>query len=610
MTENHQAAVELYGQGRYEQADRLITAALAETSELWSDWGAIRLALGQQEDAEKGFRRALELDPYHTSAAMNLGVLLFSRGLLRDAACFFKQAYETADAQQRQALTHLLARCQAPQAVPLSNQIPDPKHQRAREAAASELDDTSAEISQFMSGIARLPQIDGSLPAYMQEALSLKYFDSSFYVKACLLRLRQLPEHLQLPALEALAQAAAREYRFGLVVALHHLEAGDQKAALPFLRAALDRSRIDLYAEGLLIDAEAAVAEAEGNPHPTFSGLRQYLAESFCESPWHFFYVMEGKVFLCACSGWMPVSVGDITRGSATAIWNSEAAQEIRKSILDGSFRYCSKLTCAKISGRTLPKPSKALNTVIGGALPSKVNIGLDQTCNLACPQCRPNFYHADKTKQKELESAVDESLLPILKDARTMLVDTLGEVFVSQPDRQLLKHLTPERYPNLRFELITNGQLFNRRTYEEFSLKGRINSLAISIDAATEATYRIIRRGGDFSRLLANLEFIDELRQREGESFCFHVSFVVQALNFHEMPDFIRLAKKYHASNLLFSRLQDHGVLGKKRFDEADVGNPQHPDHGEFLELLRAPEFDDPIVQFSGIEHLRHGRP
>jgi Flp pilus assembly protein TadD len=49
---------------------------------------------GRYEEAEKAFRKALEINPSHAEAHNNLGVLLEQRGLLADAEVEFQRAVE------------------------------------------------------------------------------------------------------------------------------------------------------------------------------------------------------------------------------------------------------------------------------------------------------------------------------------------------------------------------------------------------------------------------------------------------------------------------------------------------------------------------------------
>jgi len=340
MNAKRESAAELYRQARYEEADQLIAQELAEgeTSDLWNDWGAVQLARGRQDKAETGFRHALELDPDSDESATNLGLVLFNLGKLEEAARFLRQGYEAANGR-REKISKLLAQCEAARAT----------------------------ISEFMDNIARLPGVDSTLPTHLKQALARRAFDSSFYVKGCVQELRKLPRKLWPLAIAAVQQASPRDYRLGLVAALYHLEAGEPSLALPLVNAACNVNTDDLYAEDLLIEAESAIARAEGRSHPTFSGLREWLAESSCGHPWrHLELTTTGDVYLC-CPGWLPVPVGHIKDQSGLELWNSAMAQELRQSVDDGSFKYCSKIQCPFIAMRKLPKrgaqPAVALPT-------------------------------------------------------------------------------------------------------------------------------------------------------------------------------------------------------------------------------------------------------
>src|SRR5689334_15479129 len=63
-----------------------------------------------------------------------------------------------------------------------------------------------------------------------------------------------------------------------------------------------------------------------------------------CSQPFERFEVLgggqRGDVFFC-CQSWLPKSIGNMKERSVEQVWNSRAARDIRRSVLDGSFRYC-----------------------------------------------------------------------------------------------------------------------------------------------------------------------------------------------------------------------------------------------------------------------------
>jgi tetratricopeptide (TPR) repeat protein/sulfatase maturation enzyme AslB (radical SAM superfamily) len=617
VSEHHQGGIQFFEAGQFLAAIDEFQKAINDGAdrELWNDWATAHLACGELAQAEQGYRRALELDGQYSPAAVNLALLLLQLRRPQEALPYLSSLMRAArDAEESQ--QQLLS-------------------------AAAEAIKRAAEpiyllsVEKFFNALNRLPTVDPAWPEHLKAAQAERAFDSNFQVQEGLRLLRELPEEVRALAVEALTAKAATHPGCGLLAGVYYLEHGEPQTALPLLRAASLARERDLYAENRMIDAEVTVADAQGLRHPTFSGLREYLAESFCERPWTCLdlngFSFEEGAKISVCDAWSPVCIGNANRTPINEIWNSEMAQEFRKSILDGSFRYCSKVRCPKIAHRKLPPKSAALRGtkplaggvgatqetlqtssdagapwgLIHNAGPVNVLIGADRTCNLACPKCRKDFYRADEQRQQELNRMLDGFSTELWRGVRNMRMNTAGEVFVSQPCRRLLKKLSREHFPDLRFDLITNGQLFNRETFEEFDLRARMSGLSISMDAATEATYRICRRGGDFARLLSNLAFLDGLRRNEGEKFIWCLEFVVSARNFREMPDFVRLAKRYGADQVLFTAFFNWHYTAEE-FARINVADPCHPWHGEFLEILRAPEINDPMVAVSGLLHLR----
>ena len=393
--------------------------------------------------------------------------------------------------------------------------------------------------------------------------------------------------------------------------------------ALSLLRSAVDANYSDLFIERTRILCERLRHQADPEKPDTFAGLDDYLAGSFCSMPWETIEITSwgteleqtGDVYFC-CPAWLPLVAGNAREQSAEKFWNSPVSQEVRKSILDGSFRYCSKVHCNLISVRTLPSCEQATlsaNAATGFAAapqpleqlyplemikgPSKVVLSYDRSCNLACPSCRSDFYSAPKRQQEDMRHFYGEFVKNVTKDARLIYMDGAGETFASKHSREVLKSLNRKDYPALKFRFLTNGQLFDRRAYEEFDLQGRMERVDISIDAARPETYAIIRRGGELARLLDNTEFLDRLRQQEGERFLLTFRFVISSLNYREIPGVIRLAKRFHLDIVEFAMIRMWGQFSPAEARELLISNPNHPQHQDFLAILSSPELDDPIV-------------
>ncbi len=346
----------------------------------------------------------------------------------------------------------------------------------------------------------------------------------------------------------------------------------------------------------------------------------------FCSKPFDWFEVTQlngrGGTYLC-CPSWLNKSVGNLQNQSVDEIWNGEKAQAIRRSILDGSFKYCDYSRCAFLQTKSGPVQSieevtdEDLKTVINEQLtilpygPKKIICTYDQSCNLSCPSCRETVIIETEGEQAILK--IQEKLEnEALKDADYLHITGSGDPFGSPYFRKWLQTMNREEMPNLQeIYLQTNGQLWTPRLWNTIAENVRqlIISADIGIDAATPETYAINRRGGTFEQLLKNLEFISSLRQNGPLRFL-KMSMVVQANNFREMPDFVRLGHRFGADTIYFSQLVNWGTFSEEEFHRRAVHLPTHPLHFEFAQLLKDKVFKHPHVVLGNLTEIKERSP
>jgi hypothetical protein len=104
--------VRLLEKGKLPEALSLLTAALAaeETAERWNDWATLQYRCGDLAAAQRGYRRALELDRSHRQAAVNLGLLLFAGGQMEQGLQLLEAHKDTLTPPERQAILELAKR--------------------------------------------------------------------------------------------------------------------------------------------------------------------------------------------------------------------------------------------------------------------------------------------------------------------------------------------------------------------------------------------------------------------------------------------------------------------------------------------------------------------
>jgi wyosine [tRNA(Phe)-imidazoG37] synthetase (radical SAM superfamily) len=398
-----------------------------------------------------------------------------------------------------------------------------------------------------------------------------------------------------------------------LLAALAAHAPGDRAVLIAYAELLLDRAR-PAEAEPLLRRALRmnAVCQTTQRLLARIVGDDYDLSDKFCPMPFtHLSTSYKADAFTCCCSAWLPYAVGNVIEArSAEDVWNSGAAQEIRRSIHDGDFRYCSRTLCSYIAARTLPTKTEVEDPVLRGYIeeravvvgerPDMVQMNHDPSCNLACPSCRTSVITAGPQEQRVYVDAAERVLLPLLRGMEGQAyISGGGEAFASAHYKKILRSLNRSEFPGLFVYLISNGQLLNEKRWAEFpDLPEMIGVLSVSIDAARAGTYEQLRRPGKWSVLMENLEVMARMHAN-GMIRMFQINFVVQAANFREIPEFIALGTRLGVDQVWLQRLTNYGAYEESVFEEADVTSPQHPDHEELLALLR-PYVDHPLIDMA----------
>jgi MoaA/NifB/PqqE/SkfB family radical SAM enzyme len=225
----------------------------------------------------------------------------------------------------------------------------------------------------------------------------------------------------------------------------------------------------------------------------------------------------------------------------------------------------------------------------------------LDRTCNLTCPSCRTELIMVKGTERDALYKMTEDTVLPMVKGAKRIMVNPAGEVFVSRPSRRLLEALSQPGYENVVVDIITNGTVCTEEEWRKFQhLFGRINFIRVSVDAASKAVFEKLRRGAKYETLLSNLHTISDMHKR---GYCknFLLSFTYQRDNVEEMEAFVEFGRSLGVSTVIFERLQNVGAFTSDDYLDRAVHLIDHPLHGAFLKAVHAVKGDPKVyIDFS----------
>jgi sulfatase maturation enzyme AslB (radical SAM superfamily) len=335
------------------------------------------------------------------------------------------------------------------------------------------------------------------------------------------------------------------------------------------------------------------------------------LKNKFCPKPFEYLDIHyvdgEFRTYTC-CPTWLGVDLGSLEKASFQDIWNGPKAIEIRKSILNESFLYCSKELCPEIQSGTLHDKRYIYKRTYQQYLklsegrvshgPRILYFSEDRSCNLSCPSCRTDYISISKESVEHILKVRNGHMDELIKDVESLNICSSGDPFSSKIYRPFLFELQGKNYPKLRINLNTNGVLLTPEVFEKMSMiHSNLDSIIISLDAARLETYNVVRRGGDWSKLLKNIEYLSQQR-RKGKFDHLQLDFVVQDSNYREMPEFVKLGQKLRVDKVYFQRISNWGTFSKVEFLEKDIINDKHPLHQNFLNTASHPLLAHQIVK------------
>ncbi len=309
-----------------------------------------------------------------------------------------------------------------------------------------------------------------------------------------------------------------------------------------------------------------------------------------CKYPFSYIEInLRGDVCCCCPAFTDEYYWGNIFNKPFEEIWNGKIAQNFRKDVMEGKYTHCLFDRCMGIDANHDMPYSQA--TLIA-EYPKTVNISLDDTCNCHCVICRDRRRTMTKQKAEKLDKMIETTFIPLLKNATLLQMNGEGEVFASNFCKKLIK-VAAETYPNLKFELITNGTLCNEKNLNDLGIIDRIMGITVSLHSATKETYENFVRGAKFETTMKNIDYLNSL-YKKGVFEEFSLAYVITPLNFRELPDFVKMLNEKEICGQLLE-FRDWGEVSElnRNFKKNDILDVNHPNHWEFVEILQNPIFD-----------------
>jgi len=316
-----------------------------------------------------------------------------------------------------------------------------------------------------------------------------------------------------------------------------------------------------------------------------------------CTQPFEFAEIFDHKTYMC-CPNWLPEDLGN--PNNIAENWQSDKAEKIRNSMLDGSYSYCIESRCPKLTGLKEGKTEGFIHRdeflkrreEFKDKLPTSLKFNFDQSCNLKCPSCRTNFINYEGKERVRTEELINNIETQLGEGLKHIECTGSGDPFFSRTFRKWMMRFDPSLYPKLHsIHLHTNATLWNKSNWERMpNIHSLVKSCEISVDACTKDTYENkTRLGGKWDPLLENLKYIANIPSLNTVT----LSFVVQDTNYTEMEGFYNLAASIFSGkgknwSVFYNRVVNWGTMTDEQFTICDVGNPDHPNYNDLLTMYK----------------------
>lgn len=269
----------------------------------------------------------------------------------------------------------------------------------------------------------------------------------------------------------------------------------------------------------------------------------------FCSKPWTSFEVEHDGTIMPCCMAKM--RCGNVLQNSIAQIWNNEGYQDFRRKMASGRWEETCRPECPRLFGTIddsvgsphadafarnyeLNQEEIARRETVLRSHPRIWKTTGSTLCNIDCVMC-----YQDREDRRALPESFYQDFEAFY--AYVQEVQVLGgEPFAIRRLRDLMGGFPKTRFPDAKFSIMSNGTIHDPETIG--IVRGlSVSWMSISVNAASEVTYALIRRAGTLANTMTGARKWIALGKELG--FPVHLAFTVMRDNITEMEAFAELA-------------------------------------------------------------------
>ncbi len=320
---------------------------------------------------------------------------------------------------------------------------------------------------------------------------------------------------------------------------------------------------------------------------------RDRQGSKVCFNPWTHFEVnsTNGDVTMC-CD--VPTVLGNVNDQSILEIWKGPGYQRARQRMFElGGEKMC-WADCPLLTGskdyqsfawyRDLDQHTKCYENAllneqemregktVLASFPRWMRFAISYRCNFKC-------YHCYQEDERGMDRRLPDRFI---EEVRT-LAQYYQFIFLFGGEPTLFPEFPAllrcgSQYPHIRFCMVSNGSLLHLHRTAVAEVNWAM--VSVSLDAAREETFRLLRRSKKWGVIMENLRMLAELRKHKGFSFTLGMTlnsknsdqiyeFVVLASGLGAVPDIGLVSNpdqsvRFNRQYLHFSQGQKDEILGQ----------------------------------------------
>lgn len=254
------------------------------------------------------------------------------------------------------------------------------------------------------------------------------------------------------------------------------------------------------------------------------------MSAPLCTFPWHYLTITSHGYYQPCCYLAYGCNTPPETQEEVIGLFNSGAMQSLRAKLINNDLDglYCKGCAARLQTVDDFPADAHMSNPAYRAhrkrlveaytqrqtdvpALPSLLELSVTRQCNLRCCMC--HITEEDSFRDEPVVTTAH--FLGLLQDVNMREVGLLrllgGEIFFAPDGLEILDAVVSEGLEDTRLEVLTNGMLLDKFVHKVEKVANL--KLTFSIDGYGEA-YKSIRRGGNWERLLRNMQLVNTLRE------------------------------------------------------------------------------------------------